>query len=43
MISFASNKENIPISETLTPNQKRNFLFNINQSLELSMEEFDKE
>jgi len=40
---FASNKINIPISETLTPNQKCNFLFNINEPFELSMEEFGKE
>ncbi|CAB4399408.1 unnamed protein product [Rhizophagus irregularis] len=43
MTPFASNKINIPISETLTPNQKRHLLFNVNQPLELSIEEFDKE
>ncbi|CAB5217379.1 unnamed protein product [Rhizophagus irregularis] len=43
MTPFASNKINIPISETLTSNQKRHLLFNVNQPLELSIEEFDKE
>ena len=39
MTPFASNTINIPISR----NQKRNLLFNVNQLLELSIEEFDKE
>ena len=39
MTPFASNTINIPISK----NQKRNLLFNVNQPLELSIEEFDKE
>ena len=43
MTPFASNIINIPISEASTPNQKRNILFNVEQPLELSMEEFDKE
>jgi hypothetical protein len=39
MTPFASNIINTPISEK----QKRNLLFNVNQPLELSIEEFDKE
>ncbi|RIB24864.1 hypothetical protein C2G38_2167451 [Gigaspora rosea] len=30
-----------PSSETLTPDQRRNLLFNVNQPIELSMQEFD--
>ncbi|GBC28737.2 riboflavin-specific deaminase [Rhizophagus irregularis DAOM 181602=DAOM 197198] len=43
MTPFASNIINIPVSEAPTPNQKRNLLFNVEQPLELSIEEFDKE
>ncbi|CAB4421298.1 unnamed protein product [Rhizophagus irregularis] len=43
MTPLASNIINIPVSEALTPNQKRNLLFNVEQPLELSIEEFDKE
>ena len=38
MIPFAFNTINIPISK----NQKQNLLFNVNQPLELSIEEFEK-
>ena len=43
MTPFGSNTINLPTSEASTPDQKRNRLFNVNQPLELSMEEFDKE
>src|SRR6266487_2758258 len=43
MMLFASNIINTPISEALTPNQRRNLLFNVEKPLELSIEEFDKE
>ena len=43
MMPFASNIINTPVSEASIPNQKWNFLFNVEQPLELSIEEFDKE
>ncbi len=43
MNPFASNTINLPISEALTPDQRRMCLFNINLPLEVLMEEFDKE
>ena len=43
MMLFASNIINIFVSEAPTPNQRRNLLFNVEQPLKLSIEEFDKE
>lgn len=43
MTPFTSNTINIPISEIPAPNQRRTLLFNVEQPLELSIEEFDKE